>query len=160
MRTAILSLFLSGTAAFCQSPAPAPVTPQPLWQTPLVPPPLSGRDFSKLPPGWHSAPPIEPKMMLVPNPADTSRSKDAQIDPEIIVHPPPSSIGAQAPGAAVAQKEYPHLRMLPIDSANHAREEISTAWPCYRLDAIPTQRPMHEIMPVRGDSEVVQFPGN
>jgi hypothetical protein len=163
MRTAILSLFLSGTTALCQSTAPAPVTPHPLWQTPsarapvtphplwqtpLVLPPLPSRDFSKLPPGWHAVPLTPPRMMMVPKTVETSRFKDAQIDPEIIVHPPSSSIGVQPPGTGVAQKEYPNLRVLPIVSANHALEEIPTMWPRYRLETIPTQWPMHEILPV------------
>jgi hypothetical protein len=160
MRIAILSLFLSGTTAFCQTTAPAPVTPRPLWQAPLVAPPLSGRDFSKLPPGWHAVPLTEPKTMLVPSPVNRPRLGDAQIDPEIIVHPPPSSIGAQAPGTVVAQNEYPHLRVLPIDSADRALEKIPTTWPRYRLETIPTQWPTAEMVPAHDDSEGAHSPGN
>jgi hypothetical protein len=175
MRIAILGLFLSGTMTFCQSTAPAPVTPHPLWQTPSAPvpltphtlwqtplvlPPLSGRDFSKLPPGWHAVPLTEPKMMFVPNTVDRSRLKDEQIDPEIIVHPPPSSIGAQAPGTVVSQNEFPHLRVLPINSADRALEEIPTTWPRARLETIPAQWPMPKIVPAHGDSEAAHSPGN
>lgn len=160
MRIAILSLFLSATTAFCQSAAPAPVTPHPVWQAPLVVPPLSGRDFSKLPPGWHPVPLTEPKMMLAPKTVDRPRLGDAQIDPEIIVHPPPSSIGAQAPGTVVAQNEYPHLRVLPIDSADRALEKIPTTWPRYRLETIPTQWPTAEMVPAHDDSERAHSPGN
>ena len=48
MRVTILSLFLYGTTAFCQSSAPAPV-------------------INKLPPGWRAIPPPDPKVMMVPN---------------------------------------------------------------------------------------------
>jgi hypothetical protein len=149
MRITILSLFLcAGTTAFCQTGAPAPAIPNNPWQTPLgsVPPPI--RDFSKLPPGWHAVPLTPPKMMYVPKVVDT-RPKDARIDPKIIVHPPASSIGVQPPGTAVAQNEYPDLRMLPIESAGS------------HLEAIPTQWPMAEIVAAHNSSAaMVRSPGN
>jgi hypothetical protein len=148
MRITILSLFLcAGTTAFCQTGAPAPAVPNNPWQAPLgVVPPI--RDFSKLPPGWHAVPLTPPKMMYVPKVVDT-RPKDAQIDPKIIVHPPASSIGVQPPGTAVAQNEYPDLRMLPIESAGS------------HLEAIPTQWPMAEIVAAHNSSAaMVRSPGN
>ena len=147
MRITILSLFLcAGTTAFCQTGAPAPAIPNNPWQAPLggVPPPA--RDFSKLPPGWHAGPLIRPKMMVAPKAVDTTRPKDAQIDPKIIVHPPASSIGVQPPGTAVKQNDYPGLRMLPIESAGSHVEAIPTQWPPNRLESIPTQWPMAEII--------------
>jgi hypothetical protein len=106
MRVTILSLFLYGITALCQSSAPAPI-------------------INKLPPGWRAIPPADPKVMMVPNAPDTTRLSNA----EIIVHPPPSSIGVQPPGTAVTQNEYPNLRMLPIDSTNSALEAILTMSP-------------------------------
>ena len=128
MRVTILSLFLYGTTAFCQSSAPAPVTPENLARSPLVLAPPPSRDFSKLPPGWHAIPlhaiPLaDPKIIMVPNAVDTTRLSNAEIDPEIIVHPPASSIGVQPPGTAVTQNEYPNLRMLPIESTNSEQSE-------------------------------------
>jgi hypothetical protein len=123
MRRTILGLLLcAGTTAFCQSTAPAPATPQNLWQSPLVVTPPT-RDFSKLPPGWHASPVvpwrilIQPKALELPK-AETNRRLDTgEIDPKIIVHPPQSSIGVSPPGTPLAQNEYPHLQMLPIESA-------------------------------------------
>lgn len=162
MRITILSLFLcAGTTAFCQTGAPAPAIPNNPWQAPLgaIPPPI--RDFSKLPPGWHAAPLTPPRMMWVPKAVDTTRPKDAQIDPKIIVHPPASSIGVQPPGTAVAQNEYPHLRMLPIESAASYVEAIPTQWPPNRLEKIPTQWPMAEIVAAHNSSApMVRSPGN
>jgi hypothetical protein len=129
MRVTILSLLLYATTAFCQSSAPAPVTAENLARTPLVPALPPSRDFSKLPPGWHAVPLADPKIMMVPNAVDATRLSNAEIDPEIIVHPPPSSIGVQPPGTAVTQNEYPNLRMLPIDSTNSALEAILTMSP-------------------------------
>ena len=129
MRVTILSLLLYATTAFCQSSAPAPVTAENLARTPLVSALPPSRDFSKLPPGWHAVPLADPKIMMVPNAVDATRLSNAEIDPEIIVHPPPSSIGVQPPGTAVTQNEYPNLRMLPIDSTNSALEAILTMSP-------------------------------
>src|ERR1700722_2580236 len=129
MRVTILGLLLYGTAALCQSSAPAPVTAENLARASLVPALQPSRDFSKLPPGWHAIPLADPKVMMVPNAVDTPRLSNAEIDPEIIVHPPPSSIGVQPPGTAVKQNEYPNLRMLPIDATNSALEAIPTMSP-------------------------------
>jgi hypothetical protein len=72
-----------------------------------------------------------------------------------------SIIGAQPPGIAETQSEYPNLRTLPIDSTNSALEAIPTMWPRYRLETIPTQWPMHEMVPVGSRLEVTaQSPGN
>ena len=158
MRVAILSLFLYGTTAFCQSSAPAPVIAENLARTPMVLAPPPSRDFSKLPPGWRATPLADPKVMMVPNPLDTTRLSSA----EIIVHLPPSSIGVQPPGTAVTQNdEYANFRMRPIELTNSALEAIPTMWPRYRLETIPTQWPMHEMVTVRSRFEVTAHsPGN
>jgi hypothetical protein len=41
---------------------------------------------------------------------------------KIIVHPPQSSIGVNPPGTPMAQNEYPHLQMLPIEAATRIHE--------------------------------------
>jgi hypothetical protein len=126
MRFAVLGLLLcAGTTAFCQSTSPYPATPS--WQTPLVvtPPP---RDFSKLPPGWHFSgvvPPrilLEPKMLKLPKPETNGPLVGAEIDPKIVVHPPQSSIGANPPSTPMAQNEYPHLQMRPIEAATQIHQ--------------------------------------
>jgi hypothetical protein len=66
MRVTILSLFLYGTTAFCQSSAPPPVIAENLARTPIVIAPPRGRDFSKLPPGWRAVPLADPKVMMGP----------------------------------------------------------------------------------------------
>jgi hypothetical protein len=162
MRITILSLFLcAGTTAFCQSSAAAPAIPDKLWQTPLVVTPPPVRDFTKLPPGWHAVPLTPPGIMVVPKAIDSRHLTDAQIDPKIIVHPPASSMGVQPPGTAVAQNEYPHLRMLPIESAGSHVEAIPNQWPPNRLENIPTQWPTAEIIAAYSSSAaMVRSPGN
>jgi hypothetical protein len=157
MRVTILSLFLYGTTAFCQSSIPAPGTAENLARTPLLPAAPAIRDFSKLPPGWnampiplgrHAMPLAAPKILILPKPVDTTRLSNTEIDRKIILHPPPSSIGVEPPGTAMTQNRYPGLRMRPIDSTNSALEAIPPIWPRYRLETIPTQWPMHEMLPV------------
>jgi hypothetical protein len=165
MRVTILSLFLCGTTAFCQSSVPAPVTPENLARTPLLRVPPASRDFSKLPPGWHAIPLAAPRIAapriaILPKPVDTTRLGNREIDRKIIVHPPPSSIGVQPPGTAITQNRYPALRMLPIDSTNSALEAIPTMWPHDRLETIPKQWPMHEMLPVGGVEASAHSPGN
>jgi hypothetical protein len=126
MRTAILGLLLyAGTTALCQSTAPSPATPN--WQNPLVVTPRA-RDFSKLPPGWHfsgAVPPrilLQPKMLKLPKPETNRPLVGAEIDPKIVVHPPQSSIGVNPPGTPMAQNEYPHLQMRPIEAATQIHQ--------------------------------------
>ena len=123
MRFAILGLlFCAETTALCQLTAPAPATPDTLGQTPLVVAPPT-RDFSKLPPGWHfsgTVPPrilLQPKLLKLPKPETERPLVGAEIDPKIVVHPPQSSIGVNPPGTPMAQNEYPHLQMRPIEAA-------------------------------------------
>jgi hypothetical protein len=125
MRFAILGLlFCAGTTALCQSTAPSPATPDTLGQTPLLVAPPA-RDFSKLPPGWHfsgAVPPrilLQPKMLKLPKPETNRSLVGAEIDPNIVVHPPQSSIGANPPGTPMAQNEFPHLQMRPILNEGH-----------------------------------------
>jgi hypothetical protein len=124
MRLTILGLLLcTGIPAFCQSGASAPPSPFAPGQTLLVVTPPA-RDFSKLPPGWHPTSVAPLKAVIQPQVPATRRLNDAQIDPKMIVHPPQSSIGVQPPGTAVAQKEYLHLQVLPIESPNPVTKAI------------------------------------
>jgi hypothetical protein len=152
MRFTILALFLStGTAAFCQSAAPAPANPEKQW---LMLPGTTqpARDFGKLPQDWHFTGIAPMKTMIlrdqlaVPNGSDAqSRS---QIDPKFIVHPPQSSLGAQPPGTLVAQNLYPGLQLLPIEELKTKGEPIPTTWPNLKIEQIPIVWPKAELLPV------------
>jgi hypothetical protein len=129
MRLPILGLlFCAATTALGQTTAPSPASPDNLWQGPLVGTPPA-RDFSKLPPGWHASAVVPPRILIQPGmpgqpkAAIDRRLGDAEIDPEIIVHPPQSSIGVIPPGTPMAQNEYPHLQMLPIESSAGIHEK-------------------------------------
>jgi hypothetical protein len=71
----------------------------------------------------------------VPNP--TRHLNDAHIDPQMVVHPPKSSLGVQPPGTLVAQNQYPNLRFLPIDWPEAKIELIPIYWPNLKVEAIP-----------------------
>jgi hypothetical protein len=129
MRLTILGLlFCAATTALGQAIARSPTTPDGLWQGPLVVTPPA-RDFSKLPPGWQASAVVPPRMLYQPKvpgapQAETGRRLgDAEIDPKIIVRPPQSSIGVTPPGTPMAQNEYPHLQMLPIEAAAEIHEK-------------------------------------
>ena len=129
MRLTILGLlFCAATTALGQATAPSPASPDNLWQGPLLATPPA-RDFSKLPPGWHASAVVPPRFLFQPKApgvpqAETGRRLgDAEIDPKIIVHPPQWSIGVIPPGTPMAQNEYPHLQMLPIEAAAPIQEK-------------------------------------
>jgi hypothetical protein len=129
MRLTILGLlFCAATTVLGQATAPPPASPDGLWQGPLVVTPPA-RDFSKLPPGWQASAVVPPRFLFQPkvpgvSPAEPGgRLGDAEIDPKIIVHPPQSSIGVTPPGTPMAQNEYPHLQMLPIESSAGIHEK-------------------------------------
>jgi hypothetical protein len=132
MRVAVFALFLStGTAAFCQTPAPAPLQPN---QTCVFPPGSfqPGRDFSKLPPRMHFNF-VPNQTLILPRTVEIPHKEKAEIDPKIIVHPPQSGIGEQAPGTMVAQNLYPGLQLLPIDWSKAKGEPIPTTWPNMKI---------------------------
>jgi hypothetical protein len=120
MRLTILGLLLcTGIPAFCQSGTPPAL------------------DFSKLPPGWRPAN-VAPLNTIIQTQLPAPRRLDnAQIDPKIIVHPPQSSVGVQPPGTPVAQNEYPHLQLVPIESAHSIPQAVPTRWPRIQLEKTP-----------------------
>ena len=129
MRLTILGLlFCAATTVFCQTARPSPASPDGLWEGPLVVTPPAG-DFSKIPPGWQASaivpwrPLIQPKVPGAPKAESGTRLGDAKIDPKIIVHPPQASIGVNPPGTPMAQNEYPHLQMLPIEADTPNQEK-------------------------------------
>ena len=115
MRPAIFALLLcAGTAAFCQSPPPVtqvkPALP-PLTLT--LPPQAPALEFNA-PPKVFTFSGVVPRKAIVLPPTALQFEDHAQIDPQIIVRPPQSSLGEQPPGTLIAQNLYPGLQMLPI----------------------------------------------
>jgi hypothetical protein len=126
MRLTILGLlFCAGTTVLCQTTPPAPAAPDGLWQGPnAVTPPA--RDFSKLPPGWQASAVVPWRALIQPKAPEAetgSRLGNAKIDPRIIVHPPQSNISVNPPGTPMAQNEFPHLQMLPIEAPTQVNEK-------------------------------------
>jgi len=138
MRVLVASLLLSaGVPLFCQSagtlPAPDEYLPR--------------KALGKSSPAWHMTPGESSKMMLPPG-TGSLKAGSAQIDPGMVVHPPPASIGVQPPGTLVAQNLYPGLKLMPIEQpkpkgipipttfANARMVEIPTTWPGYKAIAI------------------------
>lgn len=150
MRLTILGLFLSfSPVAFCQTAMPAPAN---LQQRPLTPPAIiliqPGRDFTRLPPNL-TITSIQPLTILTPFDVGLPRlGSHAQIDPQIVVHPPQSSLGEQPPGTQIAQNLYPGLQMLPIEESKIKSQPLSTTWPSLKVQQIPITWPKCEIKPV------------
>jgi hypothetical protein len=149
MRLAILPLSLyAGTMAFGQT-APAPALN--LDQTGRTPPAMMqpGSGFTRMLPVWPQNLFVPPARIVRPGVGETRRWQDAQIDPGMIIHPPPASIGAQPPGALVARNLYPRLQFLPIE------------WPNLKIEKIPVQWPDAKLGPARGrPPALVQHPAN
>lgn len=136
MRPRILVLFLcAGSAAFCQPAVPAAMSPDELGrlQAAFIEP---AREINKLAQGWHMTNTVPPRVLIRTDAGAARTWNDARIDPRMIVHPPPSSVGVQLPGTLVAKNQYPKLRFRPVE------------WPCLKLQKIPTQWPRFEIVPV------------
>jgi len=141
MRLTIFALFLSaGSAALCQSSTPAPANPNsqgltpPQWSQP-------GQDFSAQLREWHFNTDSPQRTIILQAPLSEQQRNATQIDPKIIVHPPQSGIGEQAPGTMVAQNLYPGLQLLPIDWSKAKGEPIPTTWPNMKIENIPTTWP-------------------
>jgi hypothetical protein len=141
MRLAIvLSFFSLATAAFSQSSTPAPVNPegqqlnQPSGPKPGQDLNITQRNFqlTTVPKGTRflplpgSAPQIELKTI-----------GPRAVDPQMLVHPPQSSLGDQAPGTQIAQNLYPGLKLMPIDEWKGKVQQIPTAWPNAQIKNIP-----------------------
>ena len=143
MRLAILPLcLLAGTMAFAQT-TPAPALN--FDQIGKIPPSMTqpGYDFTRLPQDWRQNLFVPPARIVRPGMGETRRREDAQIDPRMIVHPPPSSIGVLPPGTLVARNIYPKLQFLPIE------------WPKLKVQKIPVQWPDSRIGPARSSLPAV-----
>lgn len=159
MRLSILALLLyAGAPAFSQSATTPPVSPESLDLTPLAFT-QPARVFSNLPPGWQAANVAPQTAVVLPKAGAPSRTDNAQIDPQMIIHPPQSSIGAQSSGKLVAQNHYPNLEFLPIHAPTVASKPLSTQWPLSKLQKIPTQWPKFEMLPAQsGTPALAQAP--
>jgi len=154
MRLPFVLLFLcTGIAAFSQSAAPTPATPDRLGQ--ILPIPIQSiRDFSKLPSSWHITYGAPQGTTIIPSEASARPWDDAKIDPKMIVHPPQTSIGVQPPGSLVAQNDYPNLRILPIESSS--LKTLPTQWPLLQVKAIPLQWPKCQLDPTNSATLTIE----
>ncbi len=88
-------------------------------------------------------------MVILPGPWPLHRLDDPQIDAQIIVHPPPSSLGEQPQGTQLAQNLYPGLQLLPIDESKAKGQPIPITWPNLKIEQIPIVWPKLEFNPVQ-----------
>jgi hypothetical protein len=157
MRNAILALLLSMTTAAVGQYAPAPLGPVELGKMPAVCS-QNSREFSKLP--WSE--PVKtltaPRVFHVQGVGAPHRLDDAQIDPMIVAHPPPSSLGVQPAGKLVAKNEFPGLELLPIEAAKPAAHAVPRQWPGFKLQSIPATWPKFEMVPVQAGTQVTLQP--
>jgi hypothetical protein len=162
MQFGVVALFLSaGTTALSQLAGPNPARPGSNQRRIL----LFQEEFAKVPDSQITfGRPVKlviPPDLVLPNLVPPSRGglrrEDAQTDPKIIVHPPPSSIGNQPPGAAVAQNLYPGLQLLPIEKAKGG--PIPNRWPDLKVQQIPIVWPKFEMKPAEnGTAAKLQAP--
>lgn len=148
MRIAILAFVLcSGLVGLCQSAVPAPSSPELHW---LAPPgmELPGPGLNKPPQDWHFPNTFPRNIVIHPGPMDLMRSRDAQIDPKIVVHPSQSSLGQQPPTTLMAQNLYPGLQLMPICRPNTGLHSISIVWPNLKAQPTPTTWPKGNILPI------------
>jgi hypothetical protein len=159
MRLAILTAGLSlslcaGPLALCQSSQPdfanpaQPSASQPSFQFP-------GKDFSKTAPLWQNSNVPTSHVLVLPHTELPRPTAKAQIDPQMIIHPSKSRIGAQPPGSLIAQNVYPGLRLMPI-SATATGKPIPTDWPKFKLESIPIAWPNLEVLPVDSNSSAAK----
>jgi hypothetical protein len=145
MQFGVVALFLSaGTTALSQLAGPNPARPGSNQRGIL----LFQKEFAKAPDSQITfGRPVKlviPPNLIPPNRGGLRRG-DAQTDPKIIVHPPPSSIGNQPPGTAVAQNLYPGLQLLPIEKAKGG--PIPNGWPDLKVQQIPIVWPKFGMKP-------------
>ena len=148
---ALSGAILFGSAAFGQSAPGDLLNPNPAGQSPWT---AQDRDFGKLPPGWSGAGKA-PFGTLV-RPAPRARMRDAQIDPQMILHPTARDLGTQPPGTLVAQNLYPGLKFQPIGAQLCAPRGglLSTTWPKLKVAPIPITWPNMKRMPVGTDATI------
>ena len=150
---ALSGAILFGSAAFGQSAPGDLLNPNPAGQSPWT---AQDRDFGKLPPGWSGAAKAPFGTLVRPAPAPRARMRDAQIDPQMILHPTARDLGTQPPGTLVAQNLYPGLKFQPIGAQLCAPRGglLSTTWPKLKVAPIPITWPNMKRMPVGTDATI------
>jgi hypothetical protein len=139
MRLVVVGVCLSfATAALCQSPTPVKPEGQLLTQ-PQSPQP--GQDFS-LTPRTFQLETLPQATLFIPHPGSAPQIElktlgPRTVDPEMVMHPPQSSLGEQAPGTQIAQNLYPGLTLLPIQDSKAKTQSIPIAWPNAQIKNIP-----------------------
>jgi hypothetical protein len=139
MRSRYLALFLcAGTTAFCEPAAPVAVSPDE-WgrlETAFTHP---AWEMNKLPSDWQMTNTAQTEVLIWHEAGAARAWNDARVDPRMILHPPPSSVGTQPPSTLVAKNQYPGLRFQPVQ------------WPHLKLQRIPTEWFRLKIGPVGSD---------
>jgi hypothetical protein len=144
----VVFCLVAGTTAFCQSVPPAGANTENLVNTsPTIF--QFQKEIAKAPERQFTA---SAPLNIGLRPDVGVLQGNAQIDPKIIVHPPPSSIGAQPPGTQMAQNLYPGLQWLPIGESHVKERPIPTQWPKSALEAIPTEWHKFKISPAQDDA--------
>jgi len=149
MRPRILVLLLcAGTTAFCQPAAPAAVSPDELGrvETAFTHP---AWEVNKLPSGWNMSSTAPVTVLIQPKAGAGQHWNDARIDPRMIVHPPPPSVGTLPPGALVAKNLYPDLRFQPVQWPNLKFQRIPTLWPRLKIGPAVSGTPGTARIPVK-----------
>ena len=150
MRLAVFVLFLgTAPAALCQSSAPVPFEigrPDQNWFSAVQ----STKDLSKSFSNARAQQLTLLQAFTMPIKPAARWSEDARVDPKMVVHPPPASIGLQPPGTVVAQNEFPNLRILPIELPESKIAALPSQWPDLKVQGIPTRWPKLEMSPNLG----------
>lgn len=154
MRLTILVLFIyAGTTALSQSATPGvPYNPQ-------LKPPISnwqGTDFSAVPPLWNGSSINRLPIIMLPSPGPLRQLDRTQIDPQIIVHPPKSSLGTEPQGTLMAQNQDPGLQFLPIESSRTKLEKTPITWPKLTIQPIPIVWPNYKLLPIRNQAPATE----
>jgi len=156
MRFAAVALFLgAGPAALCQSSAPVPLDIGRLDQNRFSAV-QSTKDLSKS--FAHAQQLTLLQAFTMPIKPSARWSEDARVDPKMVVHPPPASIGLQPPGTVIAQNEFPNLRILPIESPESKIAALPSQWPNLKVQGIPTRWPKLEMSPNLGAASATLQP--
>jgi hypothetical protein len=133
MRIAIVGVCFSfATAALCQSPAPTSVKPQGQQLT-QPQSPQHNQDFNLTQRSFQLET-LPQATLFIPHPASAPQIEikmlgPKTVDPQMVLHPPQSSLGDQALGTQIAQSLYPGLTLLPIDEWKGKAQQIPIAWP-------------------------------
>jgi hypothetical protein len=85
---------------------------------------------------------------------------DAQIDPQMIVHPTARDLGVQPAGTLVAQNLYPGLQYLPIEAEGCGPKggPLSTTWRELKVEPISIAWPKFKMEPTANSATSLSSP--